>query len=260
MATMGQIAVVTGANGSVGSNLVAELARHGYAVRGLVRAGSDRSQLEGLECELAETDYADATKLSGLCRGASCVYHLAAKVTDSGNEADFTRDNVELTQVVAEAARAAGVPRFVFASSAVLYGCSSRRNLAECDAAEELQFPYSRSKRAAEQYLLGLKGIEVVIVRAGDVYGPRDRVVTAPLLDALRRGWFPCVGSGRTTMCYTYVENLTQGLRLAGEKGRPGEIYNIADGSELSLVEIIRAMAEAAGRRVRLLHVPYFIG
>jgi nucleoside-diphosphate-sugar epimerase len=252
-------AVVTGANGTVGSNLVRELLGNGYSVLGLVRPGADRSPLEGLSAELAEVDYSDRQRLAALFQGASCIFHLAARVSEVGPYVEFLTANVEMTRTIAQAACAAGVPRLVYVSSAVVYGSRSRRNLCETDACEGLEFPYSRTKRLAEQYLLGLEGIETVIVRGGDVFGPGDRVATPTFLAAAETGFFPTIGSGDTMLCYTYIGNLVRGIRLAAERGRAGEVYNISDGIELTLKEYLKVVAETMGKKVRLVRLPYFI-
>jgi nucleoside-diphosphate-sugar epimerase len=251
--------VVTGANGTVGSNLVRELLGNGYSVLGLVRPGADRSPLEGLSTELAEVDYFDPQRLAALCQGASCIFHLAARVSEVGSLDEFLAINVEMTRSVVQAAFRAGVPRLVYVSSAVVYGTRSRRNLCETDACEELELHYPRTKQLAEQYLLGLKGIETVIVRGGDVFGPRDRVATPVFLAAAETGFFPTIGSGDTMLCYTYIDNLTRGIRLAAERGRAGEVYNISDGIELTLKEYIKVVAETMEKKVRLVRLPYFI-
>jgi nucleoside-diphosphate-sugar epimerase len=253
-------AIVTGANGTVGSNLVQEIFQNGYSVLGLVRPGADRSPLKGLSAELAEVDYFDPQRLAALFQGAWCVFHLAARVSETGRLDEFLETNVEMTRSVARAALAAHVPRLVYVSSALVYGPRSRRNLCETDTCEEVKFPYSRTKRLAEQYLLELQGIEVVIVRGGDVFGPRDRVATPVFLSTAETGFFPTIGSGDTMLCYTYIDNLTRGIRLAAERGRAGEVYNISDGIELTLREYLRVVAEAMGKRIRLIRLPYFIG
>lgn len=251
--------VVTGANGTVGSNLVRELLRNGYSVLGLVRPGADRSLLEGPNAELMEVDYSDPHRLALLCQGASCVFHLAARVSDTGPLDEFLAANVELTRSIAQAALASGVPRLVYVSSATVYGSASRRNLCEADACADLEFPYSRTKRLAEEFLLGLSDLDVVIVRAGDVFGPRDRVATPAFLALVESGFFPIVGSGDTMLCYAYIDNLTLGIRLAAERGRAGETYNISDGIELTLREYVRVVAETMGKRLRLVRLPYVI-
>lgn len=251
--------VVTGANGTVGGNLLRELLGNGYSVLGLVRPGADRSLLDSLSAELAETDYSDPQRLAELCQGASCIFHLAARVSDTGSYDEFLAANVELTKSIAQAALRAGVPRLVYVSSATVYGSASRRNLCEADACEDLRFPYSRTKLLAEQCLLELSGLEVVIVRAGDVFGPRDRVATPAFLAAVESGFFPTVGSGDPMLCYAYIDNLTRGIRLAAERGRAGEVYNISDGIELTLREYIMVVAETMGKKVRLVRLPCFV-
>jgi nucleoside-diphosphate-sugar epimerase len=248
----------------VGSNLVEGLLKHGYQVRALVRPGCDRSFLEGLACETVSCDYQDSDDLRRACTGATVVFHLAALTSDWGEYDEFFQANVKLTRAIAEAARSARAPRgysprLVYVSSAVVYGCKSRRDLRECDAVEEFQFDYARTKRAAEKYLLGLKDLEVVIVRPGDAFGPKDRVSLPTMVDAMRVGLFTCAGSGRAILCLTYIGNLVKGIILAAEQGRPGEAYNLTDGAEVSIRDYFDALARAFGYRRPLVRPPYLI-
>jgi nucleoside-diphosphate-sugar epimerase len=99
-------------------------------------------------------------------------------------------------------------------------------------------FFYCRSKRAAEALVSDLSGasrIETTIVRPGDLYGPGDRVVLLPLAGLLESGWMTLIGGGEYVGAFTYVENLADGLILAGTVRRAaGEVYVITDGLDLT--------------------------
>ncbi|MEO0108712.1 MAG: NAD-dependent epimerase/dehydratase family protein [candidate division WOR-3 bacterium] len=251
------ISAVTGANGFIGSNLVRGLLRERQQVRALVRTGRDLGALDGLKCEVIQLDYSDASSLRSVLTGVEVLFHLAARTRDYGTRREFQKINLGLTQAIAHAAVNAGVRRFVFTSSAVLYGCGARCNLRECDVSLHLKFPYARTKLQAEQYLLGLSGIEVVITRPGDVFGPGDRLVTWPFLDAIRRGRLAYVNSGQALLCYTYIDNLVQGLILAAGRGRTREIYNLTDGTRISLRTLAEKTAQALGVPAPKYSVPF---
>ena len=112
--------LVTGANGFVGSHLCKQLLEKGVEVRGLVRPGSDRRQLTGVEVELAEGDVADASTLDAAVEGVEIVYHCAAMVRFFVPEKvrrAMTAANVDGTRNMLAAAKKAGVRRFVHTST-----------------------------------------------------------------------------------------------------------------------------------------------
>lgn len=248
--------LVTGANGFVGSSLTDELIRRGCTVRALMRQNCDQSLLEGMSCERLAVDYCDRPALEHACSGVGVVFHLAARASDWGKHQWFREANLEVTKAIAQAAIAAQVRRIVFVSSAVVYGCGAVCEARESEVVSRFHFDYPRTKRQAEEYLLGLKDIEVVIVRPGDVIGPRDKVVSAPLLRAVRRGILGYVGSGDTVCCYTYIGNLVRALLLAAERGRTGEVYNVSDGVRITWRQLFTQMAKELGCGPPKLQVP----
>lgn len=258
--------LVTGANGFVGSNLVAGLLGRGYRVRALVRHHSDTSALDGLACDVTRADYHRPEQLIAPCLGTETVYHVAARASDWGRREAFRDANLGVTRNVARAAERARVRRLVFISSAVIYGCEALHDASEDMRARNYKFPYAETKRQCEDSLLGMRKVEcgernpeIVIVRPGDVVGPGDRLVTAPVIRTIRRGLIPLVGTGRAIMCYTYVANLVQGIILAGEKGRPGQAYNISDGRDVTFREYFDRIAAVLGGIRFHVPVPYAI-
>ena len=120
---MTRSALVTGASGLIGSNLVRELTRAGYQVRGLVRPESDRRGLAGLDVELVSGDVLDPSSLTGIADGCDVVFHAAAVFAYWGiDDNDLEAVTVQGTANVLEAAAAASVPRVVLTSSSVVCG------------------------------------------------------------------------------------------------------------------------------------------
>ena len=103
--------LVTGANGFIGSHVVERLLRDGRKVRGLVRASSDLTCLEGVDVELARGDITDLASLNEPMRGVEIVVHVAGFVSDWDPRGECLSVNVHGTRNVIEAARAAGVRR-----------------------------------------------------------------------------------------------------------------------------------------------------
>jgi nucleoside-diphosphate-sugar epimerase len=235
---MGMQILVTGANGFVGAALCRKLVERGNSVRGLVRKTSDLSLLEGVPIERAIGAMDDPPSLADAMRGVEVVYHVAAAVSDWGPLAYFRRVNVEGTRNVLEAAVGNGVRRFVYVSSAAVHNFIGAQDMDERSPQLPTPFPYCQSKREAEALVLEYHRqgkIAATIVRPGDVYGPGDRVALLNLAGLLETGRMAYVGRGEKLGAFTYVENLADGLILAGAVERPaGEAYVITDGVKLT--------------------------
>jgi nucleoside-diphosphate-sugar epimerase len=230
--------LVTGANGFVGAALCRKLVERGDIVRGLVRRTSDLSLLAGLPIERVVGALEDSSSLADAMRGVEVIYHVAGAVSDWGPLAYFRRVNVEGTRNVLRAAVQNGVGRFVYVSSAAVHSFIGAQNMDERSPQLPTPFPYCRSKREAEALALEYhrRGeIPVTIVRPGDVYGPGDRVALLRLSRLLESGWMAHVGQGDKLGAFTYVENLADGLILAGTvESVAGEAYVITDGVKLT--------------------------
>ncbi len=246
------VAFVTGANGFIGSNLVRRLLHEGFTVRGLVRPTSDLSFLEGVRLDLRRGTLDDEEVLLAGCRGADVVFHVAGLASDWGPYRRFHRTNVLGTAHMLRAARAARVPRFVHVSSAAVHGFSGYRDLTEEAPLPPSPFPYVETKRRGEALVRAAarRGLPAVIVRPGNVYGPRDRVTSRTLLALLESGWMGVLDGGRRLTCPTYVENLVDALLLAARTGTPpGRAYLVTDGLHITWAEWLAALARALGCR-----------
>ncbi|MEZ4240545.1 MAG: NAD-dependent epimerase/dehydratase family protein [Myxococcota bacterium] len=164
--------LVTGATGKVGSRLARRLARRGDRVRALVRDAA-RADL-GDSVALAVGDLLDPPSLAAAVEGVDVVMHCAAFFRGATPEqAHAVNDGG--TRHLAEAARAAGVRRFVFTSTGLVYG--PKDALVDEDAECTPTAAYPVSKLAAERYLLGVEGLDVRILRLPFVYGDGDAYI-----------------------------------------------------------------------------------
>ena len=244
---MTRLAFVTGANGFVGSNLVRGLFREGWSVRGLARETSDLSFLDGLDVPLVRGDLTDEGALRRGAEGADVVFHVAALASDWGPWRTLHRTNVVGTANVVAAAAAAGARRLVHVSSASVHGFAGYRDRVETDPTPRSPYPYVETKRRAEE-IVRRHGIEHVIVRPGNVYGPRDRITSLPMLEAMRKGWMGVLDGGRRLTCPTYVGNLVEALVLAADAPcAAGRVYIVTDGLEITWRGWLDALAAALG-------------
>jgi len=256
--------LVTGGAGFIGSNIVEALVKSGTAVRVLDNlANGRRENLTAFadRVEWIEDDIRDPAACKRAVSGVRVVLHLAALGSVPRSIADpATSNDVNVTGTlnVLIAARDAGVKRVVFSSSSSVYGenptLPKREDLATLPIS-----PYAVSKLAAESYtrvFARVYGLETVSLRYFNVFGPRQRsdspyaaVIPLFMQSALEGKPLPINGDGLQSRDFTYVTNVVRANLLAATAaGVSGGTYNIACGERYSLLDIVEALAEAAGR------------
>lgn len=248
-------ALVTGANGFLGSHLVERLRAEGWDVRGMVRRTSDTRWLPP-DLDLAYGDAAVPESLTPAVRDVDTVFHLAG-VTRAGSEADYLRVNAEGTGSLARAARDAGVGRFVLVSSLAAGGASTADRARNEDDPDRPTGAYGRSKKAGEDALAReAGGLAWTVMRPCAVYGPRDR-------DFLILARFAAGGrvirftGPPQRVSIVHVEDVVRGLLAAAKtEAAAGRTYYLAHPEPTTWTEVGRRMAAAAGRRPRNLPVP----
>jgi UDP-glucose 4-epimerase len=250
-------ALVTGGAGFIGSHLVDSLVARGDRVVTVDNLSTGRR--ENLEsatasgAELLEADITDPDAVSGVLetRTPDVIFHLAAQIDVRLSVADPVFDlgvNVAGTINLLEAARRAGVGRFIFTSTGgAIYGEGAGRDLPLDETAACMpDAPYGQSKYAAEGYLplyARLYGLSTVALRLGNVYGPRqdplgEAGVVAIFCGALRDGGTPRVfGDGLQTRDYVYVGDIVDALIAAGDSQAVGT-FNVGTGVETSVLEL----------------------
>jgi UDP-glucose 4-epimerase len=259
-------AIVTGGAGFIGSALIRALAAEGYGVRVVDDLSSgDPANLEGTGVELRVGDVRDLDLVTEAARGCDVVFHLAAGagVVESMNDPLTNFDqNARGTLTVLEAARRAEVPRFVFSSSNAplgenAYPASEEKPVAPLS-------PYGASKAAGEAYcsaFFGAYGMEAVVVRFSNAYGPRSahKGNVIPLfIRRLRAGEDLVVfGDGSQTRDFVYCEDLAAGLVAAARTpGVGGQIFQLASGIETTLNRLLELLSETSGITPRVRREP----
>ncbi|MCK5641125.1 MAG: NAD-dependent epimerase/dehydratase family protein, partial [Gammaproteobacteria bacterium] len=170
-------ALVTGASGFVGRQLVATLLRRGIPVRAAIHNAVSVRHFKGLGgFETTVVDILDRRSLLGALDGITEVYHLAAQVDARARHNELYRINVEGTRNVWECSAEAGVRKALYCSSASVYGllASSARQITE-DVQPRAVEPYGRSKLMGEAVALeigNLTGPATVVIRPAAVFGP----------------------------------------------------------------------------------------
>jgi len=248
-------AFVTGAAGFIGSRLVGELLRNNWDVSVLVHK---RTPSLEEKCKLVQGDITDSENLLKIPGGTDVVFHLAAALGASlmGREG-FRQVNARGTDNVITAARLAGVKRVIHFSSAGVLGAVNPGETADEDYPLTPKNIYDETKLEGEHIALRYAedGMDVVVIRPGWVYGPGDRR-TFKLIKAISTKRFVLVTRGEKWQTPVYIDDLTQGIFLCLEKGKPGEIYNVAGNEILTVRQITEIIAASAGTNIPRFSLP----
>lgn len=243
-------ALITGANGFVGSHLTDLLVRRGYRVKAMVRSTSDLSALEGTDAEKVIGDVTDPSSLPPLLEDVDILFHVAG-VTKSRDPSRYFRVNEDGTADLVDVCRSAGgLGRFVYVSSQAASGPSEgARPRTEEDPAAPIG-PYGASKLAGEEVCRqGLGPIPLTIVRPAVVYGPWERDMLS-----LFRGakWRICPRvRGDSLVSLIHAADLADLLERAGRFGAAaGRTYHAADPEPYWMSRVIRTMGTVLGHRV----------
>jgi dihydroflavonol-4-reductase len=248
------LALVTGASGFVGANIVAALNQAGWQARALLRRTSSLAALDGLAYEPALGDVTDPKSLAAAMEGCDAVFHAAGVVADYwSQDASLTyRVNVDGTRHVVEAALAARVPRLVFTSSQAALGFGDGQTPIDETHSFNLApavYPYGHSKYLAEQVVLGAvrRGLHAMIVNPSVVLGPRDATLyNSRIILEVQAGRLRLVPPGGVNVVDAL--DVAHGHLLALERGRPGERY-LLTGHNVTALHLFRQIAAVLGVR-----------
>jgi dihydroflavonol-4-reductase len=257
-------ALVTGATGFIGANVVRELLARGQAVRVLVRPTSDRRAIAGLPVDICEGDLRDPLSIRRAMAGVRHVYHVAADYRLwTRDPRELYRTNVDGTRAVLAASAEAGVERVVHTSSVGALGIPADGSPGtETTPATlgDMVGPYKASKFLAEEVARewAARGLPVVIVNPSTPVGPWDVKPTPTgriIVDFLHGRMFATLDTGLNLVD---VRDVARGHVLAAERGRIGERY-ILGNRDLPLGEIFRLLAALTGYPAPRLRIPYAV-
>jgi nucleoside-diphosphate-sugar epimerase len=259
--------LITGASGFVGRALLPELAPRHRLVLAQRRPGG-QSAIADVEHRLVG-DIGPETDWSAALREIDAVVHLAAHVHVEDSRTDpalAMRVNCAGTLRLAEAARRAGVNRFVFLSSVKVNGEASDDAPFREDDAPRPEGAYARSKWAAEQALAALAAeggaataaSETVILRPPLVYGPGAKANLRALVRLCLLGLPLPFGAIENRRSLIYSGNLADAIsRVLDAPPRPGcRTYLLRDGVDLSTADLVRGLAAGINRNARLVPLP----
>ena len=250
-------AIVTGGAGFIGSHLVDSLLKENFEVTVLDNFSTGR--LENLEhvleqIELVECDLGVQGDWIQNFTNADWVIHLASLadiVPSIQQPEEYYRSNVDGTFNVLQAAKTAGVKRFVYAASSSCYGIPDNYPTPE-HADIRPQYPYALTKRMGEEMVLHwaqVYSFPAVSLRFFNVYGPRSRtsgtygaVIGVFLAQKLAGKPFTVVGDGKQTRDFTFVTDIVQAMISAAKSNRSGQIYNVGSGTNVSVNRLVELL------------------
>jgi nucleoside-diphosphate-sugar epimerase len=249
-------AVVTGAAGWLGQNLVRALAADPdrARIRGLVAPGEDPARLEVLDprIEIVIGDVRDPVVVDRLFEGlgACTVFHSAAIIHPRRAVRELFDVNVGGTQLVLDRARRVGATRFVYVSSNSPFGANEHPDDRFTEASPYAPYMgYGASKQEAEQLVFRTceRGdLATVILRPPWFYGPFQPARQTQFFAAVRKGRFPIVGSGEQRRSMVYTGNLVDGaLRAEVAASAPGNAYWIADAEPYAMNDVLQTVRDA---------------
>ena len=251
------VALVTGGAGFIGSHLVDALLAEDISVRVVDNYSTGRPEnlahVSG-KVEIIEADIAKSGSWQKSIQGADWVFHLGALadiVPSIQRPEDYFLANVNGTFNVLEAARNAGVKRFIYAASSSCYGIPESYPTAET-AEISPQYPYALTKRLGEELVMHwaqLYNLPAIALRLFNVYGPRSRtsgtygaVFGVFLAQKLAGKPFTVVGDGTQTRDFTYVTDVASALLTAAKSSSYAQIYNVGSGETVSVNRLVELL------------------
>lgn len=240
--------LVTGASGLLGRAVAAELLAAGHEVRCFQRRPSG---VAGASDSLGSVTDLDA--VTRAVSGQDAIVHLAARVSLAGDPAEFNRVNVGGTRNLLDAARAAGVERFVHVSSPSV--AHSGTSIVGDDALladpVHARGDYARTKAEAELLALAADSAEirVVAVRPHLVWGPGDTQLVERVVERARQGRLPLLDSGAALIDTIYIDNAASAIAAALRRVDEvhGRSYVLTNGEPRPVAELLAGICGAAG-------------
>ncbi|TCP56090.1 dTDP-glucose 4,6-dehydratase [Tamaricihabitans halophyticus] len=259
--------LVTGGAGFIGSNYVRHVLSGSYDEFGdaelivldkLTYAGCKENLApvaDNPRLRFVPGDICDAELVGKLMAGVDLVVHFAAEShvdRSISGSAEFTMTNVVGTQTLLQAAYLSGVGKFVQVSTDEVYGSIDEGSWAE-DHILEPNSPYSASKASGDLLALAFyrtHGLPVCVTRCSNNYGPYqfpEKVLPLFVTNLLDGHRVPLYGDGLNVRDWLHVDDHCRGVQLVASGGRPGEIYNIGGGTELTNKDLTKRLLAALG-------------
>lgn len=257
--------LVTGATGFIGSHLVKELKNQEHEVTCFVRKASNIDKFKKLNVDFAYGDIQDKKSLEEVVEGKEVIYHLIGIGSLSANSKEefkkFYDINVLGTKNLLNAvlSKNPSIKKVIYLSSTAAVGLQNGIIVNEETVCNPVT-PYQKSKYESEKSILDYYekyGLPITIIRPCMVYGPGNPYSEIlHMCKFIKKGIFPLFNDGNNSVPLVYVADLVQGIVLAAEKGRCGEIYFITNDNISSMDQIVDAISQTMGVKVFRIRIP----
>lgn len=238
--------LITGAAGFLGAVAVRRALAEGHDVRAMIRQGSPRDRVALPDEKIVYADMSDPAGLARAVNDVEAVIHCAATTSQSApDEALSRRTNVDGTRLLYEAAKKAGVGRWIQISSMSAHPGSTT--------------VYGRTKLAADEYLRIQAGPPVwTILRPSIIYGPGERGLVAKTVKLMKKlPIVPVIGPGKELIRPAFVDDVADAaLAALRSPDSIGKTYMIGGGEEMELTRFMKELVKAAGLKRPLFHLP----
>ena len=249
--------LITGANGFIGRVLVKQLLAEGVEVKVLVREKITALSLENIVLDLTEDWQINP------CKDVDTVFHLAGKAHAlseiAADNQEYQQINTEGTHKLLEAAKQAGVEKFIFFSSVKAVG--DMPTMQDESNQKQADTPYGQSKRAAEQLVLSGGYVpHPVVIRPCMVYGNSEKGNLPKMISAIARGFFPPLPEVHNHRSMVHVEDLAKAALLAAQNPTAaGQIYIVSDGQDYSTRQLYEWICNALDKKPLPFAIPVFV-
>lgn len=251
--TIAQPVLVTGATGFIGRRVVEKLLADNIAVKALVLPNETIPPTWEGKVGIIRGSISDSLAVERAAQGAGTIIHLAAVVSDWGDERLYWEFTVEGSRLVFEQAVKTGA-RVVLVSSIVVYGDKIRRQSCPEESGYGNTFgPYSRTKQAQEKLAWEYhnnKGMKLSVVRPANVYGPGSGPWLHDVVAVLKSGSPGLISGGNMNAGLVYVDNVADIIILAGSsEAALGKAYNACDGLSVTWNDYFSDIAAMIGAK-----------
>lgn len=241
---------ITGGSGFVGG---AFIKAYGYTHEIIAMSRSEKSDAKLIPLGAKPIRCSLGKITPSHLQGCEIVMHCAAYVGEWGPWANYEAANVDGTQQILDAAREAGVKRFVHMSteSTLFYGQHMREIDETAPLALTSPFPYSRTKAYAEKLVTEANdaenGFTTISLRPRMIWGPDDQTIMAAVKDMALAGKFMWIDGGKAITSTTHIANLISAMEIALTKGKGGEAYFILDEGHISIRDFLSSYLATQG-------------
>lgn len=264
------VSLVTGGCGFIGSHMVDRLLNEGHKVRVIDNFSTGRPenlehQKNNPDLSITEADICDTETIAPLFEGVDWVFHMAALadiVPSIQRPQDYFHSNVDGTFSVLQAARKAGIKRFLYTASSSCYGIPDHFPTNEY-AEIRPEYPYALTKRLGEELALHYARVyklPVVSLCLFNVYGPRSRtsgtygaVIGVFLGQKLAGKPYTVVGDGEQTRDFTYVTDIVDAFYTAAKSNVSGKRFNVGSEHTYSVNRLVELIG---GKDAEIVHIP----